>query len=397
MQAAFKGSLASVEWFLSDAPERHYKDFAEAYKHHKLIAHLNTAGGGFDKVLSKWLGARRKLTEPFMFGAYQTNTLAGELALHCAVMANPRPESINLIEYLVKVMPESLEKKSREGYTPLALAISLRRLDAAKVLIKAGADQTVRDVNGANLLHLLLCSSNGSAGRDKDELKRFLELIDKRLIESLLTERSKHEPGSQTPLARWMRAATEDADVMKVILDFAAPYGNEHLEMLDGTGDTPLHYAVKSRRQQWLKLMLEYRPELLDRENSVGRTPYELAEDAYTSDCVSRVPHVTTRNSVSSVTNLRAESFVEDGKHYESVNEESIWRLCEEFMKKHPGKRRLVSLIDANEVAKRLANRHQGNVYGSRNDAESDDGEADQDTDDCTDEVSQWYYTASRS
>lgn len=67
LEAAFKGSLASVEWFLSDAPARHYTDFSEAYKQHKLIRHLNTAAGGFEKVLPKWLGARRKfpLFAPF--------------------------------------------------------------------------------------------------------------------------------------------------------------------------------------------------------------------------------------------------------------------------------------------------------------------------------------------
>ena len=60
LQAAFKGSLASVEFFLSDTPTRHYRDFAEAYKRDDLIKHLNEAGGGFDKILLKWLHARRK-------------------------------------------------------------------------------------------------------------------------------------------------------------------------------------------------------------------------------------------------------------------------------------------------------------------------------------------------
>jgi hypothetical protein len=60
LQAAFKGNLASVEFFMGDAPTRHYRDFAEAYRHDKLITHLNEAAGGFDKTLLKWLGARRK-------------------------------------------------------------------------------------------------------------------------------------------------------------------------------------------------------------------------------------------------------------------------------------------------------------------------------------------------
>lgn len=58
--AAFYGSLQSVEWLLSDTPARHYLDFAEAYKNDKFITHLNTKAGGFEKVLRKWLDARRK-------------------------------------------------------------------------------------------------------------------------------------------------------------------------------------------------------------------------------------------------------------------------------------------------------------------------------------------------
>jgi hypothetical protein len=50
-----------VEWFLSDAPARLYKEFAEAHRHHKLIKHLETSAGGFEKVLHKWLGARSKI------------------------------------------------------------------------------------------------------------------------------------------------------------------------------------------------------------------------------------------------------------------------------------------------------------------------------------------------
>lgn len=60
LQAARTGSLETVEWFMSDTPARHYKDFAEANKYEKHISHLNASAGGFDKVLSKWMGARRE-------------------------------------------------------------------------------------------------------------------------------------------------------------------------------------------------------------------------------------------------------------------------------------------------------------------------------------------------
>lgn len=157
-------------------------------------------------------------------------------------MATPSPESSKLIAYLLKVMPESLEAKSRDGYTPLALAISLRRLEAARILIAAGADQTVRDYEGSNILHLLLRGAYRTQAWESAEkvyvLQNFLDLIDKRLVSSLLTERSSHEPGSLTPLMFWMQKAIETPEVLKVLLDFAAPHGNQHLELLDGSGDS---------------------------------------------------------------------------------------------------------------------------------------------------------------
>ncbi|KAF2476310.1 ankyrin [Lindgomyces ingoldianus] len=379
LRAAFKGNLTSVEWFLSDSPSRHYLDFAEANKSHKLITHLNMSAGGFNKCLSRWLGARH------------------DIALHCAVMAPPRDESKKLIEYLMDKMPESIHIKSSQGHTPLALAFSLRRFEAAKLLIAAGADQTVRDSDGANILHLLLCSAYSSKTVDSKQLKtimQFLGLIDKRLISSLLSERSSYSPGSLTPLMRWMRNSHESSSVLKALLDFAEPTGNEHLEHLDGSGETPLHYVVKSQKQEWLKIILKYRPDLLYRENSVGKTPYEVAEDAYITRCVSEALGVSRHISNISITDRGTESFAPDYRAPESVDTESIWRFCKNVMKEHPGKRRLVSLLDANEVTKRLATRYtgrsryrSGQVDGGESDVESTVAESE----DHTDEVKQWY------
>ncbi|ORY09194.1 ankyrin repeat protein [Clohesyomyces aquaticus] len=381
LRAAFEGSLASVEWFLSDTPARNYLDFGEAYKSDKLIAHLNKSAGGFDKCLSTWLGARRELT------------------LHCAVMAPPRNETTKLVEYLIKKMPESIHIKSSQGNTPLSLAFSLGRIEAAKLLTAAGGDQTVRDRNGANLIHLL--SETIITNEDRLKLlKEFLDLIDKRLVSSLLSERSSQEPGSLTPLMWWLRKyASVTPAVLKVLLEFAEPTGNEHLEMLDGSGDTPLHYAVKSMKLQWLELMLQYRPDLLYRENAVGRTPYEVAEDVYTAKCVSDAPNVQAQSATGSIVSRSTECFAPDHVVEESVDAERVWRFCEKFSKENPGKRRLVSLLDANEVAKRLSLRYQARLrYGAVNDGDGD-GESDVESEvgeDNTDEVRDWYGIAAR-
>lgn len=58
LQAAFDGSVDSVEWFMSDAPLRRYKEFAGANKTDKHIETLEKSGKGYDKTISAWLNTK---------------------------------------------------------------------------------------------------------------------------------------------------------------------------------------------------------------------------------------------------------------------------------------------------------------------------------------------------
>ena len=58
LQAAHVGSIDSVEWFMSDAPMRRYKEFAENNKNDKRIKTLEQSGKGFDKTIGAWLDAK---------------------------------------------------------------------------------------------------------------------------------------------------------------------------------------------------------------------------------------------------------------------------------------------------------------------------------------------------
>ncbi len=61
LQAAHMGSIDSVEWFMSDAPMRRYKEFADANKHDKRIKTLEESGEGFDRTIGKWLDTKSRL------------------------------------------------------------------------------------------------------------------------------------------------------------------------------------------------------------------------------------------------------------------------------------------------------------------------------------------------
>lgn len=298
-------------------------------------------------------------------------------------MARPTEESEQLVKYLVEHYPACLETKSLRGYTPVALAFALQRTNIAKILIDAGADQTTRDCSGNNLIHLLLGDINRSPRATPEGTKFLLGLLDPRLVPSLLTERSSEDPGSLTPISRWIHQIyrldlhtyssreNEETDnelgILRVLLDFAESTGQKHLELLDGAGNTPLHNAVKGHLPQNLKLMIERRPDLLHRESATGNTPFEMAVDAWVDEVSKSPPTIPTEDSSSwsdrekheykDLINGSPESFAEEKDKDPRTARQIICDLCRKHSQPGGQKRKLVTLYEANEVAKRLAAR----------------------------------------
>ncbi|BDD60444.1 hypothetical protein MPDQ_003589 [Monascus purpureus] len=402
--SAFQGNISSVEWFLGTAPERHYMEFVETHKNDKRVERLSQSKQGIERCITSWLHLRENLV------------------LHCAVLSTETEECGHLIRYLVKHAPECLETRSAEGYTPLALAFSLQRPMFARILVDSGANQTVRDLKGNNILHLLLCDINGQACMETKYLQRLLDLIDPLLMPSLLTERSSDEPGSLTPLSRWIHKANSNMNyrvrthryfsrhdryletdnkvaVLRLIIDFAEPTGQKHLELLDAAGNTPVHDIIRYQLPKSLELALDRRPDLLHRENATGCTPLELAVDAWINEGTCNPPnlpgsdmhHAPEMNT--GIVRRAPSLFVQKNSSVDEERSErtKICDLCRQRANTRPDlKRKLVSLYEVNEVAKRLASmqvvdqayervRHRRMWYG------------DEDDDDAADEVALWY------
>ncbi|KAL4885830.1 ankyrin repeat-containing domain protein [Aspergillus karnatakaensis] len=380
--AAKEGSLASVEWFLGTAPGRFYTEFAKAHKKDPRLKKLALTKKGMEQSILDWLASRR------------------DLVLHCAVLSKYTEESSRLVEYLVENHPEFLEIPSLDDYTPLAVAFQQHKLEFAKILVKAGANQAVRAKEGMNLIHLLISTYRNM----KDTpLKDMLALIDSRLIPSLLLERCTTQPGSLTPLALFMSKwhdtnQNSNTTDLETLLDIAEATGQKHLEVLDGSGNTPLHTAVNARHGDPLKVFLQRRGDLLYRENAVGSTPAELAENKWIGKMTAdppKAPAIGDRNSYRGM-NLKACYVVDKASHdyvkksRPSYTERDIYKICSP--EENDGvskKRKLVSLGDANEVAKRLAlNRNGGASWRSRRRRYRRG--SDQEDQNETDEVSQW-------
>ncbi|PYI05666.1 ankyrin repeat protein [Aspergillus sclerotiicarbonarius CBS 121057] len=386
--AAFLGSLSSVQWFLSSAPIKTYVKFIKGHEQDDKLKLLSQSVEDMEGPLMGWIQSRN------------------DFILHCAVLSKPTQESCQLVEYLVKSFPQSIETKSAAGHTPLSLAFSLDQVEFARILIKAGANQATRDRKGNNLVHLLLSDTDDNARGEPGNMERLLALLDTRLIPSLLTERSSNEPGSLTPIARWMhqsqqqRCRTESSGwefdhnretdgnlaVVRCFLEFAQPTGQKHLDMFDGTGNTPLHEAVKQQSPRIFKAMAGYRPDLLYRENATGSTPLELAVDNWVAEALSNPPPILVdgrqseaRHEESScVLDRQPESFDPGYPTKRESERQAIYKSACERARTSPHKRILVSLNEANEVAKRLAARKEREMFAT----------VDRDV------VTQWYHHA---
>lgn len=324
--------------------------------------------------------------------------------MHCAILSKYTEESGRLVEYLVDNMPHCLEIKSDDEYTPLGIAFYTHKFEFAKTLISAGANQTVRAFEGKNLMHLTIVPSLWPKFMRLDDM---LSLIDPLLIPSMFVERCASQPGSLTPLALWMtKCQSWDGDsraqLLKTILDLAEPTGQRHLELLDGSGNTVLHNAVNALDGVALKIFLERRPDLLHRENAVGATPAELAENKWIAKMTDGPPELPSRwnddnwryygrrKDLSSlrVVHKAPNEFVEKQSKRTNWVERDIYNLCKPKVQEEKStKRKLVNLFDANEVAKRLAVGDRSSAHGRRYRRRYDNGDEGEDE---RDEVAQW-------
>lgn len=310
-------------------------------------------------------------------------------------MAKPSPKANKLVSYIIQSHPETLETKNSDGETPLMVASYFGRTDFVKLLVAAGANQSVRTKAGHNIVHRAV-----SGLPRAEQLEAFLSLLDKDLLpHHFVTRTNLHEtdstPGGMTPLHAFIQATahtdsyarrnaykTEEQwlDVLRLIVKYS---GGAELTMLNGPGDTPLHTAVMQGSASVVRTLLDLgTPSLLYRENAVGRTPAEVARDRVTAEKFKppspSVPTLPGNNrynqtSVSSLVDQPSQDFLHprktksESKSSKSVREK-VWDVCMEYMAKEEAstaKRRLVSLNEANDVAKRLGEQYTASRYFS--------------------------------
>ncbi|KAF2674811.1 ankyrin [Microthyrium microscopicum] len=382
MRACHDGALDAVEWLLSDAPMRMYEEFAAQNGDDESVKLLSQAPGGLRKAVQDWLNTRR------------------QLAIHSAMLCGDVEKRQKLISYLIKAVPESLNGKSNDGRTPLHLAFARRDTATANLLIDAGASIEAKMDNGDNILHSLLTIfrspqswSSHQAPLDHASIDKMLALLDPALVKNLLLMRNTYPAGARTPLQKWLaldpytsksRSSKKHccaSETLRLILRYS---DTEDLDLVDGAGDTITHKLVASTKPRLLSIIFQVRPSVIQRENAVGRTPMEVARDAWLAEQVREPPKVGLGKYHWNVRARNQNVLQKPLDWFKHSREEPdmktvVWEMCRAQFEKWTGKRRLVSLAEANEVAKRLTGSKSDEVILART------------GDSASDEVNQWW------
>jgi ankyrin repeat protein len=170
------------------------------------------------------------------------------LILHCAILCNPDQQSeknpkdyFTLIKHILTVAPETLEKKSAEGYTPLQIAVLIRRKDVIAYLLSVGANQRTRDREARNVIHSLSPKSSSPTKEQLEDIEAIINLFDKTAVKAMLLERTSISAGAMTPLAYLMQYTGNQHKKPDLISLLTQCTAGEELEMINGEGDLPLH------------------------------------------------------------------------------------------------------------------------------------------------------------
>lgn len=281
--------------------------------------------------------------------------------------------------------------------TPLHLAVLAHQPEVISFLLSEGANQRHRDKAGRNVVHHMVAAKNSSqVNVNAERLQQLIGLFDKTAVEEMLLERCTEKPGALTPLAYFM--AKNSGNYRKPdLVSVLSKYSNgEDLAMINGEGDLPLHVvssmppgasketyanvtqAIKQGMSQMTSFFLSLNPSLLYRENATGRTPLEMSRDIYIASQVENPLPVSSNTNMNyypgqtdynSIIN-KSPSFFAVKEPEPEESKKRTWEICagvdaeisEAGDKEGMRKRRLVSLFEANEVAKRVTNLKRG--YG---------------------------------
>ncbi|KAI5840776.1 hypothetical protein DFP73DRAFT_557829 [Morchella snyderi] len=358
--AVTSGNLSSIKWLLSERPYECLKEYMAKNSSHIYAKILKKQGDGLGFMLQKGLGVETMLL-PFLaikgwHEKYPMETFRFLLSRPGAIEARTN-NSLNLALYAVSLA-----------------ATGTRHIPALEELLKPeyDVDFFARDGKGQNILHYALTAN------EIRDMKKILRMVPKEIHEVGWTQRSLGQ--SRTPLASWLnRTGGQQLDILRVILKYSK---GRDLGIADVEGNLPLHWAYQRTLPGVLTIFTEMAPQYTRYENANGRTPMDIATSLFFSDVYCNPPqglpypampssaiekglyqfdapvvrNVSTPDTPKSMDDQTDEEPT-DGVTWQIDQGDLVktYELGVFYLEKYLGKRKLISLNDANELAKRVA------------------------------------------
>ncbi|XP_019856650.1 PREDICTED: ankyrin-3-like [Amphimedon queenslandica] len=195
---------------------------------------------------------------------------------------------LNLIQYLIKYTPSSLElPHSKNGHTPFLIAVYFNQLEVIEYFISKKCNLLATDDEGSGAVHISVerghlnvlkylidnnyCNPNATNHQDRTPLHVAVAANKLEILEYLL---SKSIPSMSVV---WLRE-------IKCLLDsphdiYNNPHNAVHINVQDKDGNTPLHVACQRGQQNMISPLLKasLSNNYLLITNKKGQTPLHLA------------------------------------------------------------------------------------------------------------------------
>jgi len=171
----------------------------------------------------------------------------------------------------------ALEKRDRNGDTPLLAAVRQGHISWAQHLLRLGADLRVRDKSGDSALHVTLANPEARPIDLGNTLAFVRELLNRGLSWSATNgagDTPLHLALRRPPLApsHW----EPNRELLEGCLDLKAPNAGANVNLANRQGDTLLHLAIRQGAYQVIEALCRRGADVQAR-NAAGESPLLLA------------------------------------------------------------------------------------------------------------------------
>ncbi|XP_071104773.1 putative ankyrin repeat protein RF_0381 [Haliotis cracherodii] len=169
-----------------------------------------------------------------------------------------RGESVEILKYIITQNIVNMNAKQVTGMTPVMLAASLGYRGVFECLVEEGADISVENVDGDNILHFACRGGN-------------VEIVKYVLAQNIADINSKGD-SEMTPVL--IAATLEIEELSPLLIERGAD-----LSVVNADGDNVLHLACRAGNEDIVKYVVSHGMEHITAKNKQGQTATMIARE----------------------------------------------------------------------------------------------------------------------